>query len=224
MSQALDVPRLRMFAGPNGSGKSRIKCLSRTRSVSECIYPTREAHPAFKRWSNTMKDVEWQARRVAAAFGVKEWRVEGRTVVQDDENGRRLWEKRVWDFDSVVPDDRVSWCLDATSGELCWIEIGVPNAICCSIWRAYMSQTRDKWKWGFSPEPRYHELMARGLYCLGFDDPSVLAKLGYPLTGHEQIELRLSIPPQFWPQKWLKGAPSAAVDALADASRSLVIP
>ncbi len=58
-------------------------------------------------------------------------------------------------------------------------------------------------------DSRYNEIMARGLYCLGFEDENILAELNHPLTSHEQLELRLSMPREFWPQKWLDEETSA---------------
>ncbi len=45
--------------------------------------------------------------------------------------------------------------------------------------------------------------MARGLYRLGFDEPAILAQLPQ-LSAHEKLELRLSMPREFWPQRWLE--------------------
>lgn len=47
------------------------------------------------------------------------------------------------------------------------------------------------------------KLLARGLYRLGFEDEDVLAKLNHPLSSHEKMELRLSLPREFWPKMWL---------------------
>jgi hypothetical protein len=47
---------------------------------------------------------------------------------------------------------------------------------------------------------------------LNFEDESVLSQLP-PLTAHEKLELRLSLPREFWPQKW-------ADTGLADSEKS----
>jgi hypothetical protein len=45
-------------------------------------------------------------------------------------------------------------------------------------------------------------LMARGLYRLGFEDEAISSQLP-PLTNHEKLELRVSMPREFWPRTWL---------------------
>ena len=50
-------------------------------------------------------------------------------------------------------------------------------------------------------DSHYNEIMARGLYCLGFEDEAILSQLP-PLTNHEKLELRLSMPREFWPKTW----------------------
>lgn len=44
-------------------------------------------------------------------------------------------------------------------------------------------------------------LMSRGLYCLGFENPAIMSQLS-PLSAHEKLELRLSMPREFWPPQW----------------------
>ncbi len=45
--------------------------------------------------------------------------------------------------------------------------------------------------------------MARGLYCLGTDDSEALEQFYPAFSFHEKLELRLSLPREFWPQTWL---------------------
>ena len=149
--------------------------------------------------------IEWEAKRVAAAFGIDKWVFKARIVKQCDKNGTRIGERLLWDFDSKVPNELISWCFSVEPDELSWIEIGIPNALCCSVWRRYTSLPRNKCAWGFSPQLQYHDLMRRGLYRLGFEDEGVLTRLNVSLTAHEKLELRLSMSREFWPQTWLDG-------------------
>jgi hypothetical protein len=57
--------------------------------------------------------------------------------------------------------------------------------------------------WWLDPLPQFHEFIARGLYRLGIEDEDILSQLNHPFTAHEKLELRLSMPREFWPQKWL---------------------
>lgn len=49
-------------------------------------------------------------------------------------------------------------------------------------------------QWFCYPHPDYNEQMARAFYRLGFDDEYVFTQLHHPLTTHEKMELRLSMP------------------------------
>ncbi len=44
--------------------------------------------------------------------------------------------------------------------------------------------------------------MACGLYRLGIEDEEALSELNSTLSAHEKLELRLSMPREFWPKTW----------------------
>ncbi len=48
----------------------------------------------------------------------------------------------------------------------------------------------------------FNTLMARGLYRLGIEDEAILSQLS-PLSVHEKLELRHSMPREFWPKTCL---------------------
>lgn len=56
-------------------------------------------------------------------------------------------------------------------------------------------------------------LMARALYRLGFEDGGVLRQLNSPLSNHEKMELRLSMPREFWPRQWVEEAGETRLQA-----------
>ena len=45
--------------------------------------------------------------------------------------------------------------------------------------------------------------MARGIHRLGIEEEYVWGQLNVIFTAHEKMELRLSMPREFWPQKWM---------------------
>ncbi len=139
---------------------------------------------------NVSEEMKREAQRVAAAFRLSEWdgQVEG--------FGDLLVSRREEDFE-------VRCCIDSQGLFDLHIENAeAPTSIYCDV--------------EFQPElycvpclgnPSYNELMARGLYRLGLEDEVALSQLP-PLTAHEKLELRLSMPREFWPQKWLDGEQS----------------
>lgn len=126
---------------------------------------------------------EWEAQRVAAAFGGFSFTVH-RTAISVHYEG--------W-VDEVL----VTW------------RLGDPNArvknICVGT-RSYCGVFLVKGAWQWEPGQEGHEQMARGLYRLGIEDEAILAALNQPLSMHEKLELRLSMPRVFWPQSWLNEA------------------
>lgn len=121
------------------------------------------------------EQVEWEARRVVAAFGVEEFcfndgyiaQVEGATLMWfiDEERAK------VDNILLVSPGDSIGLVWD------------VPSAFDYRI-------------------SRHGHLMARGLYCLGFANEKVWRRMPM-LSEHEKFELRLSMPREFWPKTWL---------------------
>ncbi|RYX82720.1 hypothetical protein EON83_18045 [bacterium] len=62
----------------------------------------------------------------------------------------------------------------------------------------------EKKQWEFFSYLAYDHLIARAFYRLGFEDEIIFSTLP-ELSTHEKLELRLSMPREFWPQKWLEG-------------------
>lgn len=130
--------------------------------------------------------VEWEAKRVAAAFGVQEW---------DEQVKTRE------DFVSIVSNSDFSFvcCID---NQACITSLTIEDAqdvtVSCHV--------------NFLPEgyclpclevPSYNERMVRGLYRLGLEEPSLIAELP-TLSAHEKLELSLSLPREFWPKAWIE--------------------
>jgi hypothetical protein len=135
-----------------------------------------------------MTAIEWEAQRVAAAFGVREW-------------GEDVWfmHSTASHFVGSKAGLEVVWRINP-EGAAIYFRVGSGEIEDCIVaWR----QTR----WGITPSyvhGRYNEEMARGLFCLGYEDEDVFATLHISLSAHEQLELRLEMPREFWPLKWLE--------------------
>lgn len=132
--------------------------------------------------------IEWQTRRVAAAFGVKEWG----QVTEEVEHG-------VTAFTGLIGEQKVTWAIMDRTG--LYAGVGVTNFDSDDSYVSVVQNNEGAWYTGLSSN-RHNELMVRGLYRLGFEDEGVLAELNHPLTAHEKLELRFSLPREFWPQRW----------------------
>jgi hypothetical protein len=133
------------------------------------------------------EQIEWEARRVAAAFELRGW-----------EKMYKLGERQVFEavYESGVMLDAVFVIGDST---LKSVDIRNNKDSCQSklygslqAWRVYKSHY----------VPAFNELMMRGLFRLGIDE-TLLVPLEHPLSAHEKLELRLSLPREFWPKTWL---------------------
>lgn len=135
--------------------------------------------------------IEWEAARVACAFGVEEW-----------ETGFRASKNNfsVWQFISEGVIVHCQWDEDF------WLSFRV--GLHAGKGREVVGDGSCQWR-DYEPDfdciqlghPIYNGIMARAMYCLGFPE-SVLQQLP-PLSAHEQLELKLTMPREFWPQKWL---------------------
>lgn len=131
--------------------------------------------------------VEWEARRVAAAFGLGEWNED-------------VWYMHSHDslFSGTRGELEVSWRISPQAVAV-HLRVGHGQFEDCIVtWREFA------WKLTASRlHQSYNEFMVRGLYCLGIEDEEVFSELNPSLSFHEKLELRLSLPREFWPAKWL---------------------
>ncbi|RYX82865.1 hypothetical protein EON83_17295 [bacterium] len=130
--------------------------------------------------------VEHEAARVAVTFGVGEWKT------TEYPTAHRHFG---WGSGARLPID---WIINFEEGvRLTVLSVGSFERCC---------QLAFYWgEWDIRLNPKYDTAMARGLYCLGFEDEAILSQLP-PLSAHEKLELRLGMPREFWPQKWLDEA------------------
>ena len=133
--------------------------------------------------------IEWEARRVAAAFEVEIWQSDSEELTEVDFFGES----------STGVSLSVQWVLSVGESSVHWTRVALDNEQ--GAW-CDMFFDPDISRWYLDPSQEAPlELMARGLYRLGLEDESVWSKLP-ALSAHEKMELRLSLPHEFWPQKW----------------------
>lgn len=135
--------------------------------------------------------IEFECMRVAAAFVVEKW---------DLQKPPPLWYEYAYEGLNEVRAVPVRWYLDMTSTHRVFVEtVEVGKASGYSLfYQNEEEKEREAWPFALA----FDEVMVRGLYCLGIEDEKVLAELPQ-LSAHEKLELRLSMPHEFWPQKWL---------------------
>ncbi len=138
------------------------------------------------------EQIEFEARRVAAAFGIEKF--SQRFIVDAfyyKANLGLLW---------------FAWHIHGLTGHLTQIDVGQGRPSCIvAVKEGGPGECHPHYS-----RPECNERMVRGLYCLGIEDEVALAPLNYQLTAHEKLELRLSMPREFWPRKWLDEENSAA--------------
>lgn len=132
-------------------------------------------------------DIEPEAKRVAVAFQVTNFRI-------------RQFSSNTFEGIGLSGEDYVVWTFLRETGQLIMIRFGKQYPRCV-VHRFSQGVVLDRWR--CVSHPLFAEKMARGLYRLGFDDEDALAQLNHPLSAHEQLELRDSMPRKYWPQKWL---------------------
>jgi len=131
---------------------------------------------------DALSAIEREAKRVAHAFGVEEW-------------GPHAFRHG---FLGMAGNVRIGWIIDKEKGTLKGVEVGLHEEPSTTLLR------RSNGTWGIALYPGLtDELMAWGLYRLGFQDKAVLSQLP-SLSAHERMEARLSLPREFWPVTWLE--------------------
>jgi hypothetical protein len=129
--------------------------------------------------------IEWEARRVAAAFEIQ-------AMIP-------AWNGVKHHFLGKTPDGvSVTWEIKPPSTH--WTRIRVHGG---EEWSLIESSERG---WYFAPNTGlyFDEVLAYGLFRLGFEDEKIWSELPpLSLSAHEKLELRLSLPREFWPKTWL---------------------
>jgi hypothetical protein len=137
--------------------------------------------------------VERTSQRVAAAFELKWWGADKKQGYLLSYLGYTQWKGA---------REYVTWAIEPTTGELFWVEVGEPEGGCRVFNDDEYITAEGGIVWVLYANPVHHEMMAHGLYRLGFDDAGVLEELNYPLSAHEKLQLQRSMPRQYWPLAW----------------------
>lgn len=131
------------------------------------------------------EEVKWEAAQVAVAFESVLW---------------EQWRYRggYWRFTSSNTGDGHLECRIMSGGGLMDIKCG--SIAWCRMDFYYCEFTPvDS---AHSNSADLHHIMARGLYRLGVTNEEIICQLP-PLSAREKLGLRLSMPREFWPQKWI---------------------
>lgn len=125
---------------------------------------------------------KWECRRVAAVLDVD--------GLPESTFEKEAWNQRWFDFELWKKGVCVSWSFDRWHMQLKRLSLGKmrDKDDCCEVrYGGIMG-------WSYRAHSDYDDLMARGLYRLGFkEDGRGLSQLP-TLSAHEKLELRLSMP------------------------------
>lgn len=99
----------------------------------------------------------------------------------------------------------IQWELEMPLGELYDLTLSYFDYTTNTGIKSRTTRCRGHWEFINWDKPVHplHERMSRALYCLGFDNETISSQLPH-LSAHEKLELRLGLPREFWPQKWLR--------------------
>lgn len=130
------------------------------------------------------QDLEWEARRIAAAFGVQE----SPCHVLTRGSGSHTF----------FLESDLTLEVQTNENVIDLLQVGRGQGGFCEVFKD--DDTSD---WNVVGEPQaMRNFMARALYCLGFEDEGVFADLKCLLTAHEKVEFSLWMPREFWPDTW----------------------
>ena len=145
--------------------------------------------------------IEWESHRVAAAFGAP-WSFVAEFLPESGASGT-LFRFRSWNV-MLAADTRLVFTFRQYKGALTWSQVCLyrgGDEQWCDLQSTLSDE--DTWTcWTLTSTGGLNELMMRALYCLNFEEEGVFQKLNSPLSAHEKMELRLSMPREFWPHKW----------------------
>jgi hypothetical protein len=172
------------------------------------------------KFEDVSEKIEWEARRVATAIDADEYQLVDyeyahvspfKHVSYSATHARYigLWGKR-----------KIGWLFVAEGDNLQDIRLVVLQHMKnskCMVYRKAIDATNRELLWGpwdkletetSDSQMLFREHMVRTLYRLGIEmeDEQWLAPLNVSLSHHEKLELRLSMPREFWPKKWLDEA------------------
>lgn len=142
--------------------------------------------------SQVSEEIRRECKRLAASFGIDCWGMK-----------KQEFEGDIVTFGGYT---KTGVCIEWYFGDS-----GRPGGIetlwVAGDWALYWSGD-DRGSWNYDERCWHPDIVARGLYCLGFDEAGLRAKVKYSLKDQEKSRLRHAMPCEFWPPKWLGGAAS----------------
>lgn len=154
-------------------------------------------------------EVKWEMQRIGAAFGLTSFEPLG-LVIEDEAEDDEGWQL---EYQGYSGDITVLWDVDVTRLALTRISLTYgndlegPEAEALIILGQAPKNWYVPWSSTSSPSSPIRALLARhlvrSLYRCGFDEDQMPTDFIYSLSHHERLGLRLSLPREFWLQKWL---------------------
>lgn len=139
---------------------------------------------AYMRVSERKRVTQEESSRIATAFGVQSYTT--------------LWEHRHLYCEAKVNQFDVSWTVEPQ-----------PLRFSCIMLEHGFKNCEIYWNHGYRvywSKPEFVPFLVSGLFRLGFKDWGIFDYHLNCLTAHEKVELMLSVPREYWPQKWREGA------------------
>ncbi|RYX80244.1 hypothetical protein EON83_29545 [bacterium] len=144
-------------------------------------------------FENLSEHAKHEARRVAAAFELETWS-------QTPPYPADLYVE----FEGYVGGILVDWDVDNT-GQIG--AVGVKSKD--NDWIQVINYAEYGWRfdeeWRGQANPILKNFFACGLYRLGIERENLFTFLGQSFTAHEKLELRVSMPREFWLKEWFDG-------------------
>ncbi len=136
--------------------------------------------------------VEWEVRRVAAAFQAQSYVLSPQDYLES-----------ALQFEVPLESAVILYMTLSTDPVVTVVAIGLLELVAGGDLMFMARSAQGRWgKSSSHPNSALQSRMARGLYCLGIKDDETRNQLPH-LSAHEKMELRLSLPREFWPQRWL---------------------
>jgi hypothetical protein len=159
--------------------------------------------------------VDWEAQRVAVSIGANEFRLVAYEYAHVSPFENVSCSATHARYVGLCGQSKIGWTIVAEGNSLEDVRLVVLQSIQigeCMVYRKAIDSTNLDLVWGpwdrfetSRSQVSFREHMVHTLYRLGIgiEDEGWLAPMNVFLSAHEKLELRLSMPREFWPKKWL---------------------
>lgn len=143
------------------------------------------------------ENVKREAQRIAMSYEVTSFQsYEGKSFVVGDVPSA-IHFKGVW---KGAPHTWLHWTIDRHGATLLKLSLDRDVEFCLLT---KDKEDKDKFVFLSYAKRDLKQGMTQGLYRLGIEDEDASSELNSTLSAHEKLELRLSLPREFWPKTWL---------------------